>query len=1721
MPRTAHACLCDKLTSAALARAVNGQGYSGSVGPSGVIPTENMTWTADSSVVAQGWRVCLTNPPSPPVSPPSPPMPPPPPASPPTSPPMPLPPSPPQLPSPPNDPPASPLPPGYVYVGTAGELRQRIDNAAPGSRLVITLRATEFGLGGESLSVSNVSVVLTSEPQSRAVIDGEGLSRLFHVTNRASLELHQVDLRGGWSFAQSGGAGGALRVEGASTVVLDDVNASDVHSANGGFIYIKEASWLQIGRLHLTNCTATQSGGAMYLAADVVLQAESISTTACNAGDKGGAFFLQGASAFSVMRITAESCSSFNAGSTATEGGGAVVCSYGTSAFNLTSISANNCSAAASGGVLSIEVPLGQVAYVTEIRATNCLALNGGVVYQDGGFDGGGVLDIGSLSAVACRSTDYSANSLPKKTGGGVVYCYSCQLHVGTLDATDTLADNAGVIFISAWTTRTPPLTSVVTIDTINAANVHATGFAAGVMYAYSSTVTVGDLVVDGCSSLQEGGAVGLSGADVTFGSIKANNCDCSNSFNDLGASFGGGVLAAWDRAVVDIGLLEAKDCSSAQPGGVLYADEYSTVTVSKLRASNCSSSAGGPYDTIGVQGGGVVFAQHQSEVSISDGRFEYNDAKRGAAAALDDTSTLQLTYVQVLHNCSTSNASSILYTSAASLNAPFRGLSIHLENCTTEGFVAIQGFASPSICADKSFTNPSTGRAQQLCGPAATCSDDQIFPSSNTSNITSPFCSCGDDFFSNPDAASSLAPYDETKGCVTPIVAETINTGCHTQNLSKSRQMTLAKTAAQAGSETIDVTVSITGTDWGGKASHWFHAETTQPWLTLQANASGNITEDNTLIYIPVLVNSSGLAETSTDEPHEGQVLVHVHADRNDLLAVDLLLFIVASPSDNACTFHDADGQALAATVGSPIEFLFSARDLDGIPLALPVAGMPFSINLTRGGVQQTPPVIAHTSGDNYTVSFSPRQAGNYMARLLLYDEPADQGGVGITASCPASKAPLPSGSCGCAAGSEPSSDGVLPCVLCNRNYFKSEPGDELCTPCAGANTVTSAAGSTSPSACVCDIGFYYDDRTVDTCMAWCRGDQVTSDCRERCESLPACTTCDDGMNCTSINSTLDSLSLYQAYWRTADISVVVRPCESFGLSGHCAGGSAVHLCEPGYAGPLCATCDAGFAMSSGECVDCSTPVPPTTYVLLAAAVLVALLLLLACCWHARKTGTLWELMEAAAKAIASVNEGSSIAQASEGLAAEVAATSGAAAAEQVEAAHEGVEQLSWRTRALARCYSLTVAAQDLLDRFSVKLRIIISFYQILHGVGLSFNLETPAFFTNTLAALDKLFSIDPFQLLPIGCTVAYGHHQTLVTRTVGPLVALALLTGAARALRRREKTSWISDRLLEMAFFVIFLVYPSCSSTVFATFPCVGLDDGTSFLRADPSIDCASPTHHVMVGYAALMLLVYPIGTPLLYAFLMWRHRNLLMRLSRAEVLANMRAETKRLRSIDADGDDTSLRMSWSRRSRISLSETVQDVQDKVKTELPAFFGKLLGPYELRCFWFEIFECIRKVLLVGIPVFMPPGSGGQLVFGLIVCYISSCAYTAFQPFRTDSDDFLQQVAQFQIFFVLLSSIISDYMGDDLTLRRLLSVLLVIPPMVAIVNELGLEQLRGMISRLGKATVSMGSAGAQESSPPKSGVEMILYSNAPESSIGPLSSPSIGSPIRDRNPRI
>ena len=222
-------------------------------------------------------------------------------------------------------------------------------------------------------------------------------------------------------------------------------------------------------------------------------------------------------------------------------------------------------------------------------------------------------------------------------------------------------------------------------------------------------------------------------------------------------------------------------------------------------------------------------------------------------------------------------------------------------------------------------------------------------------------------------------------------------------------------------------------------------------------------------------------------------------------------------------------------------------------------------------------------------------------------------------------------------------------------------------------------------------------------------------------------------------------------------------------------------------------------------------------------------------------------------------------------------------------------------------------------------------------------------------------------------------------------------------------------------------------------------------------------------MMGYAVLMALVYPLGTPLLYYVLLRRHKEELDKLRANQILrvklleeARARREyvqvegTASLASVDAYSSKERQasskpwhvsRTEWNLlppATRVELMEL--DAYDKKQQiALPGYIKKLLKGYELRVWWFEIFECLRKLAVACVPVFfVPSGSISQLIFGLMVCFITFGMFIHYDPFEEGGDDVLAWLCQGQIFFSLLSSIALSYDEEQRAASRNLDFLLV-----------------------------------------------------------------------------
>lgn len=198
-----------------------------------------------------------------------------------------------------------------------------------------------------------------------------------------------------------------------------------------------------------------------------------------------------------------------------------------------------------------------------------------------------------------------------------------------------------------------------------------------------------------------------------------------------------------------------------------------------------------------------------------------------------------------------------------------------------------------------------------------------------------------------------------------------------------------------------------------------------------------------------------------------------------------------------------------------------------------------------------------------------------------------------------------------------------------------------------------------------------------------------------------------------------------------------------------------------------------------------------------------------------------------------------------------------------------------------------------------------------------------------------------------------------------------------------------------------------PSVTTKVFNAFQCIDFPEiGKSFLRKDLSIDCDSPNHQIMqYGYASIMVVLYPVGVPLLLMSTLWLERAKLIYWADKEAAA---VAAKKL--TDRGLADP---------RPVDQQFSAEKVRELAHKNLSKVVNRVSAGYELRTAWFEVFEMFRKLLLLGVAAAFPTGSLTQLIYGLIICFVSFGAFMLLAPYEDDGEDQLAQLAQLQVFLV------------------------------------------------------------------------------------------------------
>ena len=236
------------------------------------------------------------------------------------------------------------------------------------------------------------------------------------------------------------------------------------------------------------------------------------------------------------------------------------------------------------------------------------------------------------------------------------------------------------------------------------------------------------------------------------------------------------------------------------------------------------------------------------------------------------------------------------------------------------------------------------------------------------------------------------------------------------------------------------------------------------------------------------------------------------------------------------------------------------------------------------------------------------------------------------------------------------------------------------------------------------------------------------------------------------------------------------------------------------------------------------------------------------------------------------------------------------------------------------------------------------------------------------------NFFNFDLSWVVSIGCFLEVDFHDWLLWTTITPVVIMGLLgvtyviavnkhRASSETLFRETRQKHVTTALL-----ITFLVYSSVSSVVFQMFACDKLDNGKIYLRADYTIECDSDKHRALQIYAGLMIILYPVGIPALYAGLLFSNRRVMRdEKSREEYFA---------RSI----------------------------------------SNLWKPYKPQRFYYEVVECGRRILLTGAVVFIYPNTASQIAVAFAIAVFFVFVSEAMVPYNCCvSDVRLRQARQRQ----------------------------------------------------------------------------------------------------------
>ena len=225
--------------------------------------------------------------------------------------------------------------------------------------------------------------------------------------------------------------------------------------------------------------------------------------------------------------------------------------------------------------------------------------------------------------------------------------------------------------------------------------------------------------------------------------------------------------------------------------------------------------------------------------------------------------------------------------------------------------------------------------------------------------------------------------------------------------------------------------------------------------------------------------------------------------------------------------------------------------------------------------------------------------------------------------------------------------------------------------------------------------------------------------------------------------------------------------------------------------------------------------------------------------------------------------------------------------------------------------------------------------------------------------------FNFDVFQnpyseLVEVLQALVFGidFYGLYVVQTLPPtILAACFFTGGI--INHSGRRIWFA-----CALGTLYLTFPSVSAIAGKMFRCIEIEGFGSRLSSDTSIHCSGATYDFYFTYALFVTVVFPIGTPLLVAFLLYHNKE-----------------------------------------QIKRDEQARDADFLLRSKR---IGYLYDSYKPDYWWFEAFEMYRRLILCFLPFVLDLSGTTMLPVIFIFMAGAFCVYLVCLPYGSRLNNFI-----------------------------------------------------------------------------------------------------------------